>query len=192
MDHSSASPAMSGLTATTEGVSKRLTTDGIADSWRTMRSAAARNDLAARGSLIALTSTLLRTRCDRRVMGDISIGAHGVSRQPRLLSLHRLCVRFDAVARLMFDKNAIHGTRKAYRDRAIRARGRTRGRCGARGIRGEPARAKRIGRHIYIKRTREPGADFHRGIRVTRAKGITELGAVRWRDVERPEVERRR
>ena len=122
-------------------------------------------------------------------MGDISIGAHGVSRQPRLLSLHRLCVRFDAVARLMFDKNAIHGTRKAYRDRAIRARGRTRGRCGARRIRGEPARAKRIGRDIHIERTREFGADFRRATRASRAKRITELGAVSRRGVERSEIE---
>jgi len=43
----------------TDGVSKRLTTDGIADSCRTMRSAAARKDLAARGSLIVLTSTFV-------------------------------------------------------------------------------------------------------------------------------------
>jgi hypothetical protein len=52
MDHSSPL-AICGL-ATIDGVSKRLTTDGIADSWRTMRSPAARNDLAALGSLIAL------------------------------------------------------------------------------------------------------------------------------------------
>ena len=58
MDHSSAPLVVFGLPTTTDGVSKRLTTDGSADSCRTMRSPAARNDLAARGSLIALTSTL--------------------------------------------------------------------------------------------------------------------------------------
>jgi uncharacterized protein YkwD len=77
-------------------VSKRLTIEGIADSCRTMRSAAARNDLAALGSLIALTSSLLRARCHRRVLGNISIGALGVTRQTTVLSLHRLCAPFDS------------------------------------------------------------------------------------------------
>jgi hypothetical protein len=59
MDHSSASPAICGLVAI-DGVSNRLITDGIADSCRTMRSPAARKDLAALGSLIALTSLVAR------------------------------------------------------------------------------------------------------------------------------------
>src|SRR2546423_83104 len=87
MDHSSAAPEMSGLRVI-DGVSKRLTTDGVADSCRTMRSAAARNDLAAFGSLIALPRSRLRARCDRRVLGNISIGPRVVVRQSRLLSLH--------------------------------------------------------------------------------------------------------
>src|SRR5439155_24651427 len=53
MDHSSASLAICRL-ATIGGVSKRLAIDGIADSRRTMRSPAARKDLAAFGSLMAL------------------------------------------------------------------------------------------------------------------------------------------
>ncbi|TME30254.1 MAG: CAP domain-containing protein [Chloroflexi bacterium] len=64
-----------------------------------MRSPAARNDLAALGSLIASPRLCLRARCHRRVLGNISIGARGVSRQTRVVSLHRLCASFDAADR---------------------------------------------------------------------------------------------
>src|SRR5467141_3712605 len=87
LDHSSVSPEISDLAAI-DGVSNRLTTDGIADSCRTMRSPAARNDLAARGSLIGLTSTFVARDMCRRVVGNISIGVRGVGRQTLLLSLH--------------------------------------------------------------------------------------------------------
>jgi len=52
--------------------------------------------LAGLGSLIALTSTLSRARFHRRVLGAISIGARGVIRQTRVVSLHRLCASFDS------------------------------------------------------------------------------------------------
>jgi hypothetical protein len=72
LDHSSVAPAISGLVAI-DGVSSRLTTEGIADSCRTMRSPAARNDLAALGSLIALTSSLFARDIHRRVLGTSAL-----------------------------------------------------------------------------------------------------------------------
>src|SRR5207245_3982300 len=64
-----------------------------------MRSPAARKDLAALGSVIALTSTLLRARRHRRVLGTTSIGSRGTSRQTRVCLCVRLCASFDPVNR---------------------------------------------------------------------------------------------
>src|SRR5213594_3395449 len=61
-----------------------------------MRSPAARKDLAARGSLIALHLEFVAARCDRRVLGVISIRACGVTRQTRVRLCKCLCALFDA------------------------------------------------------------------------------------------------
>src|SRR4029078_13291524 len=90
IDHSSASRAIS-RRAEIDGVSKRLTTDGIAVSCRTMRSPAARNDLAALGSLIAIHLDI----CSARVLTD---ACWGISASGRVGSLVKrwqcLCIVF--------------------------------------------------------------------------------------------------
>src|SRR6267378_1988588 len=63
-----------------------------------MRSPAARKDLAAFGSVIALTSTLLREMSPTRA-GDHQHRVRGGSRQTWVRLCARLCASFDPVSR---------------------------------------------------------------------------------------------